>query len=116
MAEKVNQTPWGYELVWANTEDYCGKILVFNKVGDKTSMFFYKNKTRSWFVNQGKFLLKCIDIKTGVLYQEELIEGQTWHCLPLIPYQLECLSEGANITEVGTTDEEALYITPEAQA
>jgi hypothetical protein len=35
---------WGYELIWASTDNYCGKILVFLKEGNKTSMHFHKKK------------------------------------------------------------------------
>ena len=26
---------WGYELIWATNDLYCGKIMVFEKVGSK---------------------------------------------------------------------------------
>ena len=26
---------WGYELIWATNEKYCGKIMVFEKIGAK---------------------------------------------------------------------------------
>ena len=32
---------WGYELIWASTDKYCGKILVFDKVDAKFSMHFH---------------------------------------------------------------------------
>ena len=28
---------WGYELIWASNEKYCGKIMVFTKKGAKFS-------------------------------------------------------------------------------
>ena len=35
---------WGYELIWATNDSYCGKILVFEKPGSKMSMHFHKEK------------------------------------------------------------------------
>ena len=32
---------WGYEIIWATTDQYCGKILVFEKAGNKFSMHFH---------------------------------------------------------------------------
>ena len=33
---------WGFEIVFANNDKYCGKILVFNKAGAKTSLVLHK--------------------------------------------------------------------------
>lgn len=107
MVEKLKgvvQKGWGYELIWATTEKYCGKILVFEKAGNKFSMHFHKDKDETWFVNNGKFIVRWIDTTTAALYQQELEEGQTWHNPPLQPHQLEALTDGASITEVSTED------------
>ena len=33
---------WGYEIIWATNDKYCGKIMVFEKVGGKFSMHFHR--------------------------------------------------------------------------
>ena len=58
---------WGYELIWATNDLYCGKIMVFEKAGSKMSMHFHKEKDESWFVNQGTFLLRWIDTNTAAV-------------------------------------------------
>ncbi|MAV94561.1 MAG: hypothetical protein CMA31_02605 [Euryarchaeota archaeon] len=95
---------WGYELIWASTEKYCGKIMVFEKVGAKFSMHFHREKDETWFVNNGKFQLLWIDTKTATLNQQELTSGMTWHNPPLQPHQLICQEVGSSITEVSTAD------------
>jgi|TARA_B110000495_G_scaffold98857_1_gene85495 quercetin dioxygenase-like cupin family protein len=95
---------WGYELIWATNEKYCGKILVFEKTGAKFSMHFHRDKDETWFVNNGKFMLNYIDTNTAQLYQKELKEGDTWHNPPLQPHQLVALEDGSSITEVSTPD------------
>jgi mannose-6-phosphate isomerase len=45
--------PWGYELIWALTDDYCGKIL-FVKAGESLSLQFHREKDESWFVHSGR--------------------------------------------------------------
>ena len=35
---------WGYELIWATNDKYCGKIMVFEKVGSKFSLHFIEKK------------------------------------------------------------------------
>ena len=95
---------WGYELIWATSDDYCGKIMFFNKVGGKTSMHFHKVKDETWFVNSGEFKVRWIDTSNAVLFEKNLKEGDVWHNPPLQPHQLICLQEGSSITEVSTAD------------
>lgn len=100
----VVQKGWGYELIWATDDLYCGKILVFTNKGSKFSMHFHREKDETWFVNSGKFKVKWIDTKTATLYEQELKEGDTWHNPPLQPHQLEALVPSSSVTEVSTAD------------
>jgi mannose-6-phosphate isomerase len=100
----VVQKGWGYELIWATTEKYCGKIMVFNRAGAMTSMHFHKEKDETWFVNNGKFKVRYIDTKDSMLYEKELNEGDTWYNAPLMPHQLIALEADSSITEVSTPD------------
>jgi hypothetical protein len=95
---------WGFELVFANNDKYCGKLLVFEKAGAKTSLVFHKEKAKSWFVNAGKFKISYIDVATGEIKQSELDEGQTADFGPLGPHQIEALVDNSMIFEVGTAD------------
>jgi hypothetical protein len=95
---------WGFELVWANNEKYCAKILVFPKAGAKTSLVFHKDKRKSWFVNEGKFRITFIDINTGEMKAAELETGKTADFAELSPHQIEALEDNSVIFEVGTTD------------
>lgn len=109
--ETVNlQTPgkvdkgWGFEVVWSNSENYCGKLLVFTREGAKTSLVFHKEKKKSWFVNAGKFRITFIDLSTGETKQVELGEGQTVDFGELSPHQVEALVANSVLFEVGTSD------------
>lgn len=95
---------WGYELIWATTDKYCGKIMVFEKAGNKFSMHFHREKEETWFVNNGKFLVRWIDTKDATLYTKELKEGDTWFNPPLQPHQLEALVDNSSMSEVSTAD------------
>ena len=95
---------WGYEIIWATNDKYCGKIMVFEKVGSKFSMHFHKEKDETWFVNNGRFLLRWIDTKTAKLHEQELKEGDTWHNPPLQPHQLVAMEPMSSISEVSTAD------------
>lgn len=95
---------WGFELVFANTEKYSGKLLVFERAGAKTSLVFHKEKSKSWFVNAGRFKLSYIDVTTGESREAILEEGKTVDFGPLGPHQLEALVADSIIFEVGTGD------------
>ncbi len=107
----MNQQPlgqikkgWGFEIVWANNDQYSGKLLVFDRVGAKTSLVFHKEKKKSWFVNAGKFKVVFIDVATGEMKEVILEEGKTVDFGELSPHQVEALEANSVIIEVGTTD------------
>ncbi len=95
---------WGFELVWTNNEKYCGKLLVFERAGAKTSLVFHKEKAKSWFINAGKFKITFVDVTTGETKEAVLEEGKTVDFGPLSPHQVEALVAGSIILEVGTAD------------
>lgn len=102
--ESVIQTDWGYELAWSTTELYCGKILVFDKLESKICMQFHKEKDKTWFINNGQFILTWIDTTTGTTHTQDLVEGSTWRVKPLVPHQLKSVVIGSSITEVSNTN------------
>ncbi len=95
---------WGFEIIFANNDRYCGKLLVFERVGAKTSLVFHKEKRKSWFVNAGKFRVKYIDVATGEVKEAVLEEGKTADFAELGPHQVEALVANSIIFEVGTAD------------
>ena len=95
---------WGYEIIWANNEKYCAKLMVFEKVGSKTNLIFHKEKRKSWFINAGKFKITYIDVTTGEAKEAVLEEGKTADFGELSPHQLEALTANSIIFEVGTSE------------
>jgi mannose-6-phosphate isomerase-like protein (cupin superfamily) len=95
---------WGHELIWATNEKYCGKIMVFEKVGAKFSMHFHKEKDETWFINSGSFKLRILDTKTANITEQILKQGDVWHNPPMLPHQVESLEENSIIFEVSTPD------------
>ena len=95
---------WGFEIIFANNDKYCGKLLVFERAGAKTSLVFHKEKRKSWFVNSGKFKVRYIDVSTGELKEAILEEGKTADFAELGPHQIESLAPNSMIFEVGTAD------------
>jgi hypothetical protein len=95
---------WGFEIVFANNDKYCGKLLVFERAGATTSLVLHKDKRKSWFVNAGKFKVRYIDIASGEMKEAVLDEGKTVDFAELSPHQLEAMMPNSIIFEVGTGD------------
>jgi len=91
---------WGKEIIIANNDEYCGKILCFNK-GKRFSMHYHNKKKESWYVSKGKFLLLWIDLKSGTEYSEYLEVGDVLTNERGEPHQLIALDAG-EIFEVST--------------
>ena len=51
------EKPWGYELIWAKTDKYVGKIL-FIKNGHRLSRQYHEIKDETIFVIDGELLIE----------------------------------------------------------
>jgi len=65
---------WGKEIIFVNNDEYCGKILCFEK-GKKFSMHYHIRKKETWYVNKGKFILFWIETENGTMHTEYLEVG-----------------------------------------
>lgn len=52
LIQKVEK-PWGYELIWAKTKDYVGKLLHIQQ-GHKLSLQYHREKEETIFLQSGK--------------------------------------------------------------
>lgn len=109
MADNVKQTEWGCEVIWASTDEYCGKILVFNGAKKIMPLHFHKQKSKSWFVNSGKFKVQWIDTTDGNSYAQELDEGGVFHVPALMPVTLESVIDNSVIAETSSYDDSNDY-------
>lgn len=91
---------WGHEVIIANNEKYCGKLLVFKK-GCKFSMHYHMIKDETWFVDEGSFIYRWIDTETAKVNEQYIYPGDSVRQLPGQPHQLEAITDGV-IFEVST--------------
>ena len=91
---------WGHETIFVNNEFYCGKLLVFKK-GCKFSMHYHMIKDETWYVNEGEFIYRWIDIEIGETKETILKVGDSVRQFPGMPHQLEALTDGV-VFEVST--------------
>jgi len=98
---EIVQKGWGSEVIFANNEMYCGKLLRFNK-GARFSMHFHMKKDETWYLAEGTIRLNWIDTKDASKKSEVVRVGEVIRNRPGEPHQVEALSD-AVIFEVSTT-------------
>lgn len=98
---RVDKT-WGYELWVHNDVEYCGKLLVFNKKGDKFSMHYHLKKKETWYVQEGSFQFNWINVEDGKFDSKVIIKGESVLIERGLPHQLIALQDNSIIFEVST--------------
>jgi mannose-6-phosphate isomerase-like protein (cupin superfamily) len=94
---------WGYELWIHNDEQYCGKLLVFNKKNDRFSMHYHMIKNETWYVQSGSFTFYWINTDVGKLNSRILNIGDVVYIEKGLPHQLIAMHDNSTIFEVSTT-------------
>lgn len=94
------EKPWGYELIWALTDRYCGKVL-FVKEGAALSLQFHNEKDESWLVQSGRAKLELGEAGQKVLHEEMISAGDAFHYRPGTVHRVTAI-EDTTILEVST--------------
>jgi mannose-6-phosphate isomerase-like protein (cupin superfamily) len=94
------EKPWGHELIWALTGEYCGKVL-FVKAGCALSLQFHNEKDESWLVQSGRAKLELGDAGEAVLLEEVVGPGAAFHYAPGTVHRVTAI-EDTTILEVST--------------
>ena len=105
---------WGHEFIFHNTDEFCGKLLVFPKSGSSLSMHYHMLKNEAWYVQVGSFEFEWIDTEEGQLYHDYLTPGQCVDINTGQPHRLTSLKSNSIIFEVSTqhfnSDSHRIYI------
>ncbi|MGH2842441.1 MAG: cupin [Solirubrobacteraceae bacterium] len=93
------EKPWGYEIWWAATDHYVGKILHVDR-GHRLSLQYHEQKDETGYLLSGRVLLiqgESIDSLT----EREVRPGGTWHNGPGLIHTIEAL-EDSDVLEAST--------------
>ena len=94
------EKPWGYELHWAKTDRYVGKIIHVN-AGHALSLQYHNVKDETIFLQSGKILF---EIQEGdELVTREMLPGQAVHITPKTVHRMTAV-EDSDIFEVSTPE------------
>lgn len=100
MVKKVDK-PWGYELHFAVTELYVGKVL-FIRGGESLSLQYHHKKDESVYVQAG-ILKLTIDGEGGELVEKAIRPGEAFRIVPGTRHRFAA-DVDTTLFEVSTTE------------
>jgi mannose-6-phosphate isomerase-like protein (cupin superfamily) len=94
------EKPWGYELVWARTDRYVGKILHIEP-GHCLSLQYHNRKDETLYVLRGEIVFR---VKVGdELREQRMKPGDGYHVAPHTVHQMEAVT-AADLLEASTPE------------
>jgi mannose-6-phosphate isomerase len=93
------EKPWGYELIWALSDDYCGKVL-FVRAGEALSLQYHEQKDETIHLQSGR-----AEVEIGTAPDSTTVEaieaGRSFRITPGTVHRLRAL-EDSLFLEVST--------------
>lgn len=102
MADQVTRVdkPWGYELHWAKTERYVGKVIHI-EAGHALSLQYHNQKDETIYLATGRLLF---EIKEGDdLVTREMKPGEAVHVTPKTVHRMTAITD-CDVFEVSTPE------------
>lgn len=94
------EKPWGYELIWARTDRYVGKILHIEP-GHLLSLQYHERKDETFYVLRGQIIFR---VREGdQLTARRMGEGDSYHVTPGTIHQMEAVTS-ADLLEASTPE------------
>jgi len=102
VADQVTRVdkPWGYELHWAKTDRYVGKLIHID-AGHALSLQYHNLKDETIFLASGRMLF---EIKEGeTLVAREMKPGEAVHVTPTTVHRMTAITD-CDVYEVSTPE------------
>jgi mannose-6-phosphate isomerase len=94
------EKPWGYELIWAETDRYVGKVLHVN-AGQRLSLQYHRVKDETIHLWSGRLQL-VVDEGQG-LTEREMAQGESYHIQPGTKHRMIAITD-CDILEASTPE------------
>ena len=93
------EKPWGYELWWADTDAYAGKLLHV-EAGHRLSLQLHREKDETSYLLSGRLRL-CRGPTAENLSEQEIEPGHAWRVEPGTVHSIEAVEDSV-VLEVST--------------
>lgn len=100
---RIVDKPWGYEVIWAETDRYVGKRLVI-RPKERLSRQYHVKKDETFHVLSGDMRLELghpVDEDFRII---DMRVGSTFHCPPRVVHRMVAGHEGVEVLEVSTPE------------
>jgi mannose-6-phosphate isomerase-like protein (cupin superfamily) len=94
--------PWGWELIWAETDRYVGKVL-FVRAGESLSLQFHRVKDEAWYVQTGRARIELANAGDTVLKEEVVAAPAYFRFEPGTVHRITAVDD-TTIFEVSTPE------------
>jgi mannose-6-phosphate isomerase len=95
------EKPWGYELIFAHTDRYVGKILHVNP-GQALSLQYHEVKDETLYMSSGE--VELLVEEDGKLVETVLRGGESYRIRPFTKHRMIAGEQGCDIIEVSTPE------------
>ena len=100
MEIKRVEKPWGYEIWWAHTPKYVGKLLHI-EAGHRLSLQYHVAKDETVHVQSGEMIL--VVEEGGEMIERHLTPGQSYHIKPGTKHRMVAITD-TDVLEVSTPE------------
>lgn len=100
---KKIEKPWGYELIFAHTERYAGKILHVN-AGHALSLQYHNSKDETLYLASGDVEFQVQVQEGGELVAHRLQPGESYRVRPGIKHRMIAGPQGCEFIEVSSPE------------
>jgi mannose-6-phosphate isomerase len=94
--QRIINKPWGHETIWAETDDYVGKLL-FIKAGHRLSKQYHEVKEETIYVLKGLLYVYDKDDKIT-----RVVQGTAFHVTPGQIHRFGAMESNVELIEVST--------------
>ena len=98
---RKTEKPWGFELLFAHTPKYAGKVILVRK-GHRLSLQYHEKKDETMYIHEGKALFE-IEGSDGRMATKVVQSGQCIRVPPRTRHRLEAI-EDTTFFEVSTPE------------
>lgn len=102
MVPRKIDKPWGYELIWAHTDRYVGKVLHVN-AGHILSCQYHNVKDETMHVLAGQLILRIWPDQASVPEERAFLAGDSVHISALTIHQIEAVVD-SDVLEASTPE------------
>ena len=95
------EKPWGYELIYAATDRYAGKVLHIN-AGEALSLQYHERKDETLFLYAGEVLLLVEE--NGVMKECRMGPGESYRIRPFTRHRMVGGPQGCDLLEVSSPE------------